>query len=94
MNAALERATYTMHHLFHRERHTLCRTGLIAFYSVVMPYFHASMLLFVQAIHEDEDENIDDGTKIVGNILGEEKQHLYTKILQLVMADGAYTEGK
>ncbi|XP_072040813.1 serine/threonine-protein kinase Nek1-like isoform X1 [Amphiura filiformis] len=46
----------------------------------------------VQAIHEDEDENIDEGTKIVGNILGEQKQHLYTKILQLVMADGAYTE--
>ena len=51
------------------------------------------IVLFLQAIHEDEDENIDEGTKIIENILGEEKEHLYTKILQLVMADGAYTEG-
>ncbi|KAJ8028171.1 Serine/threonine-protein kinase Nek1 [Holothuria leucospilota] len=46
----------------------------------------------VQAIHEDEDENIEEGTRIVSDILGKSKQHLYTKILQLVMADGAYTE--
>lgn len=47
-----------------------------------------------QAIHEDEDENIEEGTVIVRDILGRNKQHLYTKILQLVMADGAYTEGE
>ncbi|XP_071846820.1 serine/threonine-protein kinase Nek1-like isoform X7 [Apostichopus japonicus] len=46
----------------------------------------------VQAIHEDEDENIEEGTMMVRDILGWSKQHLYTKILQLVMADGAYTE--
>lgn len=41
----------------------------------------------------DEDESMDEGTKLVCTILGQEKEHLYTKILQLVMADGAYTEG-
>ena len=47
-----------------------------------------------QAIHEDEDESMEEGTKRVNQILGEGKAQLYTKILQLVMADGAYTEGK
>ncbi|XP_071481293.1 serine/threonine-protein kinase Nek1-like [Diadema antillarum] len=46
----------------------------------------------IQAMHEDEDENIEEGTKRVNDILGEGKGQLYTKILQLVMADGAYTE--
>ncbi|XP_038057121.1 serine/threonine-protein kinase Nek1-like isoform X3 [Patiria miniata] len=46
----------------------------------------------IQAIHEDEDEDIEQGTKVIGSILGKEQEHLYTKILQLVMADGAYTE--
>ncbi|XP_013414231.1 serine/threonine-protein kinase Nek1 isoform X2 [Lingula anatina] len=46
----------------------------------------------VQAIHEDEDENIEDGQKIVTTILGHSKEHLYPKILQLVMADGAFVE--
>ncbi|KAM9607068.1 serine/threonine-protein kinase Nek1 isoform 1-T2 [Trichechus inunguis] len=48
----------------------------------------------VKAIHEDEDENIEICSTIVQNILGSEHQHLYAKILHLVMADGAYQEGK
>ncbi|KAL1772938.1 serine serine/threonine-protein kinase Nek1 [Sigmodon hispidus] len=46
----------------------------------------------VKAIHEDEDESIEIGSTIVENILGNEHQHLYAKILHLVMADGAYQE--
>ncbi|XP_076770289.1 serine/threonine-protein kinase Nek1 isoform X4 [Arvicanthis niloticus] len=46
----------------------------------------------VKAIHEDEDENIEICSTIVENILGSEHQHLYAKILHLVMADGAYQE--
>ncbi|XP_055241760.2 serine/threonine-protein kinase Nek1 isoform X7 [Gorilla gorilla gorilla] len=46
----------------------------------------------IKAIHEDEDENIEICSKIVQNILGNEHQHLYAKILHLVMADGAYQE--
>lgn len=48
---------------------------------------------FPQAIHEDEDENIDICSTIVQTILGNEHKHLYAKILHLVMADGAYQEG-
>jgi hypothetical protein len=47
----------------------------------------------LQAAHEDEDETIKDGEKIALGIL-REKGHLYNKILQLVMADGAYIEGR
>ncbi|XP_069349857.1 serine/threonine-protein kinase Nek1 [Eulemur rufifrons] len=46
----------------------------------------------IKAIHEDEDENIEICSKIAQNILGNEHQHLYAKILHLVMADGAYQE--
>lgn len=46
----------------------------------------------VKAIHEDEDENIEICSTIVETILGNEHQHLYAKILHLVMADGAYQE--
>nr|XP_035148541.2 serine/threonine-protein kinase Nek1 isoform X2 [Callithrix jacchus]XP_035148542.2 serine/threonine-protein kinase Nek1 isoform X2 [Callithrix jacchus]XP_035148543.2 serine/threonine-protein kinase Nek1 isoform X2 [Callithrix jacchus] len=46
----------------------------------------------IKAVHEDEDENIEICSKIVQNILGNEHQHLYAKILHLVMADGAYQE--
>lgn len=46
-----------------------------------------------QAIHEDEDENIDQGSSLVLSILGTEHQHLYPNILHLVMADGVYQEG-
>uniref|UniRef100_A0A8D2LRP5 non-specific serine/threonine protein kinase n=1 Tax=Varanus komodoensis TaxID=61221 RepID=A0A8D2LRP5_VARKO len=48
----------------------------------------------IKAIHEDEDENIDICSTIVQNILGNEHKHQYAKILHLVMADGAYQEGK
>lgn len=33
------------------------------------------------------------GSSMVKSILGTEHQHLYPKILHLVMADGAYQEG-
>ncbi|KAM6346570.1 serine/threonine-protein kinase Nek1 isoform 3-T5 [Podargus strigoides] len=46
----------------------------------------------IKAIHEDEDENIDICSTIVQTVLGNEHKHLYTKILHLVMADGAYQE--
>ncbi|XP_038661749.1 serine/threonine-protein kinase Nek1 isoform X3 [Scyliorhinus canicula] len=46
----------------------------------------------IKAIHEDEDENIDIGTTIVQILLGPQFEHLYSKILHLVMADGAYQE--
>ncbi|XP_055364123.1 serine/threonine-protein kinase Nek1 isoform X2 [Betta splendens] len=46
----------------------------------------------IKAIHEDEDENIDLGSSLVLSILGTEHQHLYSNILHLVMADGAYQE--
>ncbi|XP_006902198.1 PREDICTED: serine/threonine-protein kinase Nek1 [Elephantulus edwardii] len=46
----------------------------------------------VKAIHEDEDENIETCSTVIQNILGSEHQHLYAKILHLVMADGAYQE--
>ncbi|XP_072534800.1 serine/threonine-protein kinase Nek1 isoform X3 [Salminus brasiliensis] len=46
----------------------------------------------IKAIHEDEDENIDMGSGMVQSILGTKHQHLYPKILHLVMADGAYQE--
>ncbi|XP_069100266.1 serine/threonine-protein kinase Nek1 isoform X2 [Pleurodeles waltl] len=46
----------------------------------------------IKAIHEDEDESIDICSSIVERILGSEHQHLYPKILHLVMADGAYQE--
>ncbi|KAB0368554.1 hypothetical protein FD755_019588, partial [Muntiacus reevesi] len=46
----------------------------------------------IKAVHEDEDENIEICSTIVQNILGNEHQHLYSKILHLVMADGAYQE--
>ncbi|KAI4885207.1 hypothetical protein NFI96_018764 [Prochilodus magdalenae] len=47
---------------------------------------------YTVAIHEDEDENIDMGSSMVQSILGTEHQHLYPKILHLVMADGVYQE--
>nr|XP_035943437.1 serine/threonine-protein kinase Nek1-like isoform X6 [Halichoerus grypus] len=47
----------------------------------------------IKAVHEDEDENIEICSTIVQDILGNEHEHLYAKILHLVMADGAYQEG-
>ncbi|XP_038182633.1 serine/threonine-protein kinase Nek1 isoform X6 [Arvicola amphibius] len=46
----------------------------------------------VKAIHEDEDENIEICSAMIETVLGNEHQHLYAKILHLVMADGAYQE--
>ncbi|XP_070613526.1 serine/threonine-protein kinase Nek1 isoform X17 [Erythrolamprus reginae] len=46
----------------------------------------------IKTIHEDEDESIDICSTIVQNILGNEHKHQYSKILHLVMADGAYQE--
>uniref|UniRef100_A0A8C3WU62 non-specific serine/threonine protein kinase n=1 Tax=Catagonus wagneri TaxID=51154 RepID=A0A8C3WU62_9CETA len=46
----------------------------------------------IKAVHEDEDENIEICSTVVEDILGSEHQHLYAKILHLVMADGAYQE--
>uniref|UniRef100_A0A8D0K5G9 non-specific serine/threonine protein kinase n=1 Tax=Sus scrofa TaxID=9823 RepID=A0A8D0K5G9_PIG len=48
----------------------------------------------IKAVHEDEDENIEICSTVVEDLLGSEHQHLYAKILHLVMADGAYQEGK
>ncbi|KAK2170377.1 hypothetical protein LSH36_3g21004 [Paralvinella palmiformis] len=48
----------------------------------------------VQAIHEDEDENMEEGKQSVSKILGQDKEHLYLPILRLVMADGVFTEDK
>ena len=47
----------------------------------------------VQSLQDDEDDNMEDGIKLITNILGPDNVHLYPNILQLVMADGAYTEG-
>ncbi|XP_072808888.1 serine/threonine-protein kinase Nek1 isoform X2 [Vicugna pacos] len=46
----------------------------------------------IKAVHEDEDENIEICSTVVQNLLGHEHEHLYAKILHLVMADGAYQE--
>ena len=46
-----------------------------------------------QAIHEDEDEKMEEGVEHVTKILGHSHIHLYPSILQLVMADGVFTEG-
>lgn len=51
-------------------------------------------VLFLQAIVEDEDKSIAVSSDMVQSILEPEHQHLYPKILHLVMADGAYEEGK
>ncbi|XP_020928505.1 serine/threonine-protein kinase Nek1 isoform X10 [Sus scrofa] len=46
----------------------------------------------IKAVHEDEDENIEICSTVAEDLLGSEHQHLYAKILHLVMADGAYQE--
>ena len=47
----------------------------------------------VQATHEDEDEGVRECQDRIRAVLGEKHDTLYPKILQLVMADGAYCEG-
>ena len=54
----------------------------------------AACCVFVQSLQDDEDDNMEDGIKLITNILGPDNIHLYPSILQLVMADGAYTEGQ
>ena len=51
-------------------------------------------VVFVQSLQDDEDDNMEDGIKLITSILGPDNVHLYPSVLQLVMADGAYTEGK
>ncbi|XP_060739306.1 serine/threonine-protein kinase Nek1 isoform X3 [Tachysurus vachellii] len=46
----------------------------------------------IKAIIEDEDTSIAVGSNMVESILRPEHQHLYPKILHLVIADGAYEE--
>ncbi|XP_047674716.1 serine/threonine-protein kinase Nek1 isoform X3 [Tachysurus fulvidraco] len=46
----------------------------------------------IKAIIDDEDTSIAVGSNVVESILRPEHQHLYAKILHLVMADGAYEE--
>lgn len=43
-------------------------------------------------MHENEDEEVKVGESRIRKLLGEE-QGLYQRVLQLVMADGAYCEG-
>lgn len=47
-----------------------------------------------QALQEDEDENMEEGARIAIGMLGPDKQNLYPRIFQLVMADTAFTEGR
>ncbi|XP_022249572.1 serine/threonine-protein kinase Nek1-like [Limulus polyphemus] len=47
----------------------------------------------MQAFHDDDDASISEGLDRVHRILGPGREHLATMILQLVMADGIYTEG-
>ena len=54
----------------------------------------AVCVVFVQSLQDDEDDNMEDGIKRITEILGPDNVHLYPNILQLVMADGAYTEGQ
>jgi len=51
-------------------------------------------VVFVQNLQDDEDDNMEDGIKLITSILGPANIHHYPKILQLVMADGAYAEGR
>ncbi|EDO49820.1 predicted protein [Nematostella vectensis] len=49
---------------------------------------------YLQAVQENEDDNADVGsTSEITELLGD-KEHLYPKILYLVIADSAYTEGE
>lgn len=52
------------------------------------------MFFCVQATHEDEDESVRECEERIRAVLGEKHDVLYQKILQLVMADGAYCEGR
>uniref|UniRef100_F7ACS2 non-specific serine/threonine protein kinase n=1 Tax=Ciona intestinalis TaxID=7719 RepID=F7ACS2_CIOIN len=47
---------------------------------------------YIQAIHEDEDESVSECEDRVRSLLGARHDDVYQRILQLVMADGAYCE--
>nr|XP_039265484.1 serine/threonine-protein kinase Nek1-like [Styela clava] len=47
---------------------------------------------YIQAIHEDENDEMKDCERRIRAILGDKHDRLYPRILQLVMADGAYCE--
>lgn len=44
-------------------------------------------------IQDNEDDALEVGTTEISELLGE-KEHLYQKVLYLVMADSAYSESK
>ncbi|XP_052226578.1 serine/threonine-protein kinase Nek1-like isoform X2 [Dreissena polymorpha] len=46
----------------------------------------------VQALMEDEDENMEEGARLAIEMLGADHKHLYPQIFQLVMADAAFTD--
>ncbi|XP_052793633.1 serine/threonine-protein kinase Nek1-like isoform X2 [Mya arenaria] len=46
----------------------------------------------IQALQEDEDENMEEGARIAQDLLGPSHIHLYPKVFQLVMADAAFTD--
>ena len=50
------------------------------------------VVVVVQSLQEKEEDNMDD-IKHVTEILGLDKVYLYPSILQLVMAEGVFTEG-
>ena len=60
----------------------------------MLSYAAAVDVLFVQSLQDDDDDNMEEGVKLITKILGPENVHLYPNILQLVMADGAYAEGE
>ena len=52
------------------------------------------IFVLFQAVQENEDDSADiSSTSEISELLGD-KEHLYPKILYLVIADSAYTEGK
>lgn len=63
-------------------------------YESCLHWFTLTLTLLHQAIHEDEDESIEEGSKLVTKVIGNEKSHLYDKILHLVVSDSAYLEGQ
>ena len=50
--------------------------------------------VFQQLQEEDDNDNVEKGTKIALEMLGPEKEDLFPKIFQLVMSDTAFTDGE
>lgn len=60
-----------------------------------MPRFECLLVVayrLMQNIQEDDDCNVADGIEEVRILLGPQKEYLCNKVLQLVLADGIYTE--